>query len=174
LDHPAPDCIANLGDGAVNEQSLSRIPFQLSDEKMILSMARWMKFIGAVKVVSSLLALFVVLVGLIFIGAEMGSGLPGLGKVGRLIGENMVAFFGVGFFALILAVVGIWLGFVLYQAAEDFIQVIRTDAADQDHITAGLIQLTTYFKVSILLAFATVLIAMTAGVVFAIKMAAGS
>jgi hypothetical protein len=155
----------------VNEPSVSHIPFRLSDELMILSMARWMKFIGAVKVVAGLLTLFVVLVGLIFVGAEMGSGLPGLGKVGRLIGENTVIFFSLGVFALVLALAGTWLGFVLYQAAEDFVRVVRTDEADQDYITAGLIQLKTYFKVSILLAFATVLVAMTAGIVIGIKLA---
>jgi len=155
----------------VNEQTLSHIPFKLSDELMILSMARWMKFIGAIKVVTGLLTLFAVLVGLIFVGAEMGSGLPGLGKVGKLIGENRVTFLALGVFALVLALAGTWLGVVLYQAAEDFVRVVRTDEADQDYITAGLIQLKTYFKISILLAFATVLVALTVGIVFGIKYA---
>jgi len=45
----------------VNDNSLSRIPFLIRDELMILSMARWMRFIGVVKVISGLLTGFIVL-----------------------------------------------------------------------------------------------------------------
>ena len=61
------------------------------------------------------------------------------------------------------------LGFVLYQAADDFDRVARTDVADQDYITAGITQLNTYFKVSILLGVATVLVAIAAGIGLAAK-----
>jgi hypothetical protein len=139
---------------------------------MILSMAHWMRFVGLVKLVTSLITLFFVLVGLIFVGAQMGTGLPEMGKFGQLIRENLAVFFSLGLFALLLAIVGVWLGFLLYSAGEDFVRVAKTDEADQDYITAGLIQLKVYMKVSILLALATVLVAATVGGVFAISLAA--
>src|SRR5262249_11459081 len=132
------------GGDALQENSLSRIPFLARDELMIRSMARWMRFIGAVKGISSLATAFLVLVGMIYVGAELGSGLTELGKAGRLVAENQVAFFALAVFALILSVAGAWLGFVLYQAADDFDRVARSDVADQDYITAGVVQLNTY------------------------------
>ncbi len=149
----------------MNENSLSRIPFLVRDELVILSMARWMRFIGVIKVVTGLLLGFIVLVGLIFVGAQLGSrsGLPALGRTGRVVSENPVTFFALGFFALLLTVASTVLGVVLYHAADDFERVARTDVADQDYITAGVMQLNTYFKVSILLGVAAVLVAITAG-----------
>jgi hypothetical protein len=141
---------------------------------VIISMARWMRFIGVVNVVTSLLGAFIVLVGLIYVGAELGTDLPALGKMGRVVAENQVTFFALGVFALILTVAGVWLGFVLYHAADDFDRVARSDVADQDYITAGVIQLNTYFRVSILLAVAGVLVAFTAAVGLAAKLPPGS
>jgi hypothetical protein len=146
----------------LNETSLSRIPFRVRDELIIISMARWMRFIGVVKVVAGLVTGFVFLVGLIYIGAELGTGLPALGKAGRLVSENPVTFFALGVLALVATVVSTVLGVVLYHAADDFERVARTDLADQDNITAGVTQLNTYFKVSILLGAVTVLVAITA------------
>jgi hypothetical protein len=158
----------------VSERALSHIPFRLEDELMIHSMARWMKFIGIVKMVGSLLLLFVALVALIYGGVELGSAPSALGKVGRLLAENKLTFFALAAFTLILAVVGTAMGFVLYQAGDDFDRAVRTDDADQDHVATGLSQLETYFKVSVLLAFAAVLVAMTAGAGLALKYGAGS
>ncbi|MFI5456127.1 MAG: hypothetical protein ACHRXM_11820 [Isosphaerales bacterium] len=158
----------------MKENSLSRIPFLIRDELMILSMARWMRFIGVVKVIGGLVTGFMVLVGLIYVGSELGTGLPALGKVGRLVAENQVVFFAIGSFALILTVVGTLLGFVLYQAADDFERVARGDEADQDYITAGIVRLNTYFKVSILLGLAAVLVAIAAGIGLAAKLSVGS
>jgi len=148
----------------LNEHSLSRIPFRVRDELVILSMARWMRFIGLIKVVFGLLMGFIVLVGLIFVGAELGSGsgLPALGQTGRVVSENPVTFFGLGLFALLLTVASTVLGVILYYAADDFERVARTDVADQDYITAGVTQLNTYFKVSILLGVAAALVGVTA------------
>ena len=148
----------------MNENSLSRIPFRVRDELVILSMARWMRFIGVIKVVTGLLTGFLLMVGLIYVGAELGTGLPALGDLGRVVSENTVTFFALGLFALLLTVAATVLGVVLYHAADDFERVARTDVADQDYITAGVMQLNTYFKVSILLGVAVVLVAMTAGI----------
>jgi len=158
----------------MNEQALSKIPFQLKDELMIHSMARWMKFIGVYNIVVSLLVLFVALVASIYAGVEMVSEPAALGKMGRILAENKLTFFSLGAFTLILGGVGTVMGFLLYQAAEDFDRVVRTDEADQDYITAGLIQLETYFKYCVLLAFAVVLVGMTAGLSLALKYGAVS
>jgi len=153
----------------MNEQALSKIPFQLKDELMIHSMARWMRFIGVYTIVGSLLVLFVALVAVIYAGVEMVSDPAALGKTGRILADNKLTFFSLGAFMLILGGVGTVMGFVLYQAAEDFDRVVRTDEADQDYITTGLIQLETYFKYSVLLTFAAVLVGMTAGLSLALK-----
>jgi len=160
----------------VNERALSHIPFQVEDELMIHSMARWMKFIGIVKIVGALLVLFVALVALIYAGVEMGSSSDSMssGKMGRLVAENKLTFFSLGAFTLILAVVGTAMGFVLYQAAEDFDRVVRSNEADQDYVASGLSQLETYFKVSVLLALAAVLVGLTAGLSLALKYGVGS
>ena len=158
----------------MNENALSRIPFRVRDELVILSMARWMRFIGVIKVVTGLLTGFLLMVGLIYVGAELGTGLPALGDLGRVVSENTVTFFALGLFALLLTVAATVLGVVLYHAADDFERVARTDVADQDYITAGVIQLNTYFKVSILLGVAAVLVAMTAGIALAAKFTIGA
>ena len=166
---------------------MSRIPFRVRDELMIASMARWMRFIGVIKVVSGLVTAFLLLVAIIYIGAELGvasttgSGpaaetgstvtvsIPGANisrivKMRQLISENPVTFSALGAFGLLLAAAGTVLGFILYQAADDFDRVARTDVADQDYITAGITQLNTYLKVSILLGVAAVLVAITAAI----------
>jgi hypothetical protein len=153
----------------VNETSLSRIPFRVRDELVIISMARWMRFIGVIKVVAGLFTGFVFLVGLIYVGAELSTGLPALGNVGRLVSENPVTFFALGLFALIVTVVSTVLGVVLYHAADDFDRVARTDLADQDNITMGITQLNIYFRVSILLGVVTLLVAITAAFALAAK-----
>jgi hypothetical protein len=160
----------------LNEHSLSRIPFRVRDELVILSMARWMRFIGVIKVVIGLLMGFIVLVGLIFVGAELGSGsgLLALGQTGRVVSENPVTFFGLGLFALLLTVASTVLGVILYHAADDFERVARTDVADQDYITAGVTQLNTYFKVSILLGVAAALVGITAAMALFAKISIAS
>jgi hypothetical protein len=159
----------------LNENSLSRIPFRVRDELVILSMARWMRFIGAIKVVTGLFLGFIVLVGLIFVGADLGSGagLPALGKTGRLVSDNPVTFFALGLFALLLTGASTVLGVVLCHAADDFERVARTDVADQDYITAGVSQLNTYFKVSILLGVAAALVGITAAMALFAKISIG-
>jgi hypothetical protein len=170
-----------IGGMTLNANSLSRIPFRVRDEMTILSMARWMRFIGAIKVVGGLVTVFVLLVGIIYIGAVLNAGptpasgspsiavtvgdrtehIP-LDKVRRIVSEHPVRFYALGACALILAVAATVLGFVLYHAGDDFDRVARTDVADQDYIAAGVAQLNTYFKLSILLGVAGALVAITA------------
>jgi hypothetical protein len=179
----------------LNDNTLSRIPFTIRDELMIASMARWMRFIGAVKVVGGLATVFVLLVGIIFGGGALTAGPPTntgadapsitvsvngterkvpLEKVRRIVADNQITFYALGAFGLILGVAGTMLGFVLHQAADSFEHVARTDVADQDYVTAGITQLNTYFKISILLGVAAVLVAITAGLGLVAKISAGS
>lgn len=153
----------------MNANALSRIPFRVRDELMIVSMARWMRFIGVVQVVGGLVAGFFVLVGLIYVGAGLGGDLPVHGKLGRLVADNPITFVALGIFGVIVAAASAMLGFVLYQAADDFEHVARSDVADQDYITAGIRHLGTYFKVSILLSVAATLVAIAVGISLAIK-----
>jgi hypothetical protein len=173
----------------VSEDSLSRIPFRVRDEMTIRSMVRWMRFVGAIKVVGGLVTLFILLVAIVYIGAVLNAGpTPESGsptitvtvgnrtehvpadRLRRLVSENQVTFYALGAFALMLAVAGVVLGFVLYQAADDFDHVARTDVADQDYIAAGVTQLNTYFKVSVLLGVAAALVAVAAGIGLAAKL----
>jgi hypothetical protein len=154
---------------ALNAKALSRIPFRVRDELMIISMARWMRFIGVIQILGGLIAGFFLLVGVIYAGAAPGSDRPALGQVGRLVSENPLAFLILGIVGLVVAVAGTLLGFLLYQAADEFEQVARSDVADQDYITAGIVQLKTYFKVSILLSVAVMLLAIAGGILLAVK-----
>ncbi|HWE40018.1 MAG TPA: hypothetical protein VG406_25935 [Isosphaeraceae bacterium] len=153
----------------MGERALSRIPFLRRDELMILSMARWMRFVGAVKIGASFFTGFLVLVALIFVGAGMSTGRPDFARVERFVAENRLWFGALGVFALLLSVVGMVLGYVLYEAADDFEQVARTDEADVDYTASGLLRLKTYVKVSVLLGVAALLVAIAAGVVLVVK-----
>jgi hypothetical protein len=159
---------------ALNAKALSRIPFRVRDELMIISMSRWMRFIGVVQILGGLVAGFFLLVGLIYAGAAPGNERPGLGQVGRLVAENPFTCLVLGIVGLVVAVAGTLLGFVLYQAADEFEQVARSDVADQDYITAGIVHLKTYFKVSILLSVAAILAAIAGGIVLAVKIQVGT
>src|SRR5262249_15976448 len=100
----------------------------------------------------------------IYVGAGLGTDRPALGELGRLVSENPLTFISVGIVGLAVAVAGTMLGFVLYQAADDFDRVARSDVADQDYITAGILKLKTYFQVSILLSVAAMLAGIAVGV----------
>ena len=56
------------------EENLSRIPFTREEEETISSMARWMRFMAVVGIVSGFLILFVLVLGagLIAAGQELG------------------------------------------------------------------------------------------------------
>jgi hypothetical protein len=158
----------------VSQRALSRIPFLRRDELMILSMARWMRFVGAVKIGASFVTTFLVLVALIFYGAGMSTGRADFARVERVVADNRLWFSALGVFALVLSAAGIVLGYILYQAADDFEQVARTDEADVDYTASGLLRLKTYMKVSVLLVVAAALVAIAAAAVISTKVNAGA
>src|SRR5262249_10197242 len=103
----------------VGADALSRIPFRVRDEMTILSMARWMRFVGAIKVVGGLLTLFLLLVAIIYIGAVLNAGpTPAPGspaitvtvgnrteqipseKLRRVVSENRLTFYALAAFGL--------------------------------------------------------------------------
>jgi hypothetical protein len=155
----------------MSEQALSRIPFLRRDELMILSMSRWMRFIAAVKIIGGFLTVFVLLVALIFVGIGASTGRPELGKLEQFVAENRLLLGGLWIFAMILAVAGTVLGYVLYHAADDFDRVARSDEADQDYVANGLLRLKIYIQVSILLALAGAFVGIAAGAVLFLKIA---
>lgn len=176
-----------------SDKGLSRIPFRVRDEQTISSMARWMHFVGAIQAIGGLLTAFVLLVAIIYIGAALSAGsVPGPGAgvdhcdrrqpigAGRA-GQTGSAGLGEPDHLLRAGCLragarghGTMLGYVLYQAADDFDRVARTDIADQDYIAAGVARLNTYFKVSILLAVAAGLVVVTAAIGLAARLQAGS
>ncbi len=190
---PAMSGRGMIGGMIANDEALSRIPIRVRDEMTILSMARRLRFVGAIKVVGGLLTVFILPVAIISIGAVLNasrtpaSGAPSitvmvgdrtepvpLDRLSRLVSENRITFAALGAFALILSVAGTVLGFVLDQAADDFDRVARTDVADQDDIAAGVARLNAYFKVSILLGVAAVLVTIAAAIGLAARLSAGT
>ena len=90
--------------------------------------------------------------------------------VRRLVTENQAIFYSLAAFAVLAAVVGTALGFVLYQAADNFDRVARTDVADADYIAAGVAELVAYFKWSVLFGLTAVLVAITTVAALAIRL----
>src|SRR5262249_45067333 len=154
------------------DAALSRIPFRVEDEVMILSMARWMRLVGVVQMVLGIWMMFVVLVGLIYAGVALDPAAPGLGKLGPVLAANKLAFAALGVFALIMSALSTTLGYFLAQAADDFDKLARTDVADQDLLTAGLLRLKAYFKLSVMIVVVGFLVGLTVGLSLAVKYAA--
>lgn len=154
---------------STTETSLSRIPFRLEDERMIASMARWMRFIATITIVGGFLMILLTLTGTIVVSYALRTGTIHLGKIEPLIRANPVVFGSLGFFSLITAVMTIVAGFALHQAGEDFDHVARTDTADQDYVADGLAKLKSYFKVIVVVQIASMFVAMAAAASLAAK-----
>ena len=96
---------------STTETSLSRIPFRLEDERMIASMARWMRFIATITIVGGFLMVLLTLVGATVVSHALRTGTIHLGKIEPLIRENPLVFGALGVFSLITAVMTIVAGF---------------------------------------------------------------
>jgi hypothetical protein len=147
----------------VSDAALARIPFRAQDELMIESMARWMRFIGMVMIISGLLMVFLIVVfttALVFAPPLLELQ---MGKVGEFVRSNRALLTGLAAATAVLTLVSIYAGNLLCQAADDFDKVVTTDVADQSFVAAGLDKVRLYFQVIVLAAVASVVVALVAG-----------
>jgi magnesium-transporting ATPase (P-type) len=143
------------------EEKLSRIPFTREEELTISSMARWMRFMAVVGIVAGILMLFFVVLGVGLFSAARGLGQASpkwteldkfFNQAGAWLYVLLAAF-------LLAAVVSLWQNFALYHAGDYFHLVAGTDVADLDYLSRGLDKLRTFFKIQVLVAVITVVVA---------------
>jgi hypothetical protein len=143
----------------MSQQSLARIPFLPAEELTILSMARWMRFIALITIVSALAMLFAISVALVFgtfatvpATVRIGKGADVLViKVGYLILAMVTA--------VVASLVNLYVGLTLYQAADDFEHVVLSDSADQQYLSHGLERLKRYFQIFVCVSALTFVLA---------------
>ena len=152
------------------DEPITRVPFSVQEEHTVASMARWMRFMGAVGIVGGMLMLFLLVAGIGFYSVAHVIGSPStssalsrvLDEVGAWIWLVALAF------AAVIAVT-LWQNFTLFHAGDDFHLVAATDTADVDYLARGLDRLRTFFMVQVLAVVVTlVLVFGTAIVVFAL------
>ncbi len=143
----------------MTEEKLSRVPFTVADEQMVASMAKWMRFIAIVTILSGLLMLFSCLLALVF-GSTIVNEFAGAGKLGQLgdfIAAHQTMLLVWLLVSLVLSAASTYSGFVLSQAAEHFASVAKTDEADQDYLAAGFVSLKTFFMIQVTIALLSML-----------------
>lgn len=128
------------------EKALSRIPFTLQDELMIISMAKWMRFIAVFNIIVGALVIAAVAAVYAWKGQEIQNLL--MNKVGT--GQVVVLLAGVAVLIVLLCALAVWSGKILYDAADNFDLVAKTDIADQDYLAAGFSKLKTYFTIVVI------------------------
>jgi hypothetical protein len=146
-------------------ENLSRIPFTRAEEETIRSMARWMRFMAVVGIVVCILMLFFVVLGagLFSAGRGLVQASPKWAEVERFfedVGSWLYVLLGV---FLLAAIVSLWQNFALYHAGDSFHLVADTDVADVDYLTQGLDKLRTFFKIQVLVAVISVVVAFVVG-----------
>ena len=155
----------------MSEGSLMRSPFAAADELTIISMARWMRFIAIVTIISGLLTFTAVIVGVFFVGLMT---VPLTLRVGHgadlLVVHRGYLMLG-ACFALALSLVNLYIGSVLYQAADAFDRVAQTDEADQKYLAFGVERLKRYFQTFVVLAILAFLVGVAVVAGFAIHAA---
>lgn len=141
----------------MSSRSLSRIPFDPREERVLGGLARWMGLLGRFQIVASVF-IFVVLLavtGLVttveVIEPMTQTGeepLVSVGEVSRGAVAMVIAIV-VGFSLLFLRG-----GMLLLNAAEELEAVVGTDEMDQDHLEDALSKLRTYFVLESILMIA--------------------
>jgi hypothetical protein len=144
---------------SLSERSLSRIPFDPREERVIDSMARWMGMLGRFQVLAGGFMLLLVIGGFLAYGttealeqAEPAATetTPPLISLGDI--DPVAAWVTAGVFALVGALV-LRGGILLTDSAEDFERMIhRSEDLAQHHLEGALRQLRAYFVVETLLA----------------------
>lgn len=138
------------------DRSVSRIPFDPREERVIDGLARWMGVLGRFQVLAGgvlLLSILGVAIAYATTGAPAPDAAasdttPPLVRLGEVPLEAIAAI------AIGVLVVGAILmrgGVLLTDAAEDLERVIHTDDLDQHHIENALRRLRAYFRMELLL-----------------------
>lgn len=141
----------------MSSRSLSRIPFDPREERVLGGLARWMGLLGRFQIVGAVF-LFVVLLAVtglvttVEVIEPMTQGgeepLVSVGEVSRTAVALVVAAV-VGFSLLFLRG-----GMLLLNAAEELETVVGTDELDQHHLEDALSKLRTYFVLESILMIA--------------------
>jgi hypothetical protein len=147
------------------EENLSRIPFTREEEETISSMARWMRFMAVVGIVSGFLILFVLVLGagLIAAGQELGESSSKWADLKKLIDETGLLLYCILAIFLLMVIAALWQNFALYHAGDYFNLVARTDVADLDYLARGLDKLRIFFKIQVVVVLVTVAVAFGTG-----------
>jgi len=139
----------------MSTRSLSRIPFDPREERVVAGLARWMGLLGRFQVVASVF-IFVVLLAVTGIvttieviePATAAAGEEPLVSIGEVSRTAIAAVIGVIVVFSLLFLRG---GMLLLSAAEDLETVVTTDELDQHHLEGALRRLRTYFVLESLL-----------------------
>ncbi|GAB5547075.1 MAG: hypothetical protein RLO52_31565 [Sandaracinaceae bacterium] len=142
----------------MSSRSLSRIPFDPREERVLGGLARWMGLLGRFQIVASVF-IFVVLLGVTGLVTTVEVIEPMTQSAGEapLVSVGEVSR---GAVALVIAVVvGFSLlflrgGMLLLNAAEELEAVVGTDELDQHHLEDALSKLRAYFVLESILMIA--------------------
>lgn len=150
----------------MSDASLVRIPFRPEDELTILSMVRWMRFIAVLTIIVGFLALFAVLTTTFFMSFALIPVTMRLGEGAEAVVIERQYLVVAAIAAIVMSAVNIYLGFILYEAADNFEQMVRTDLADQAYLAQGLDSLRRYFQIFVAVAVLTFLVGAAVAVAF--------
>lgn len=100
--------------------------------------------------------------------AVLGIGLVSAASWGREASPQVIQDFGPLLYLmlaifLLAGAAALWQNFALYHAGDSFQAVAETDVADVDHLADGLDRLRLFFKIQVLVAVVTVVVAFVAG-----------
>lgn len=141
----------------MSTRSLSRIPFDPREERVITGLARWMGRLGRFQIVASVFVFVVLLAvtGIVttvqVIEPAAGASEAPLVSVGE-ISRNAIAGVVVG--VIVFSLLFLRGGMLLLGAAEDLETVVGTDELDQHHLEGALRRLRSYFILESLLMLA--------------------
>ncbi len=138
----------------MSTRSLSRIPFDPREERVIAGLARWMGRLGRFQIVAAAFV-FVVLLGVTGVATTIemmepaaASGEQPLVSVGEVSREAVAAVVAA---VVVLSLVFLRGGMLLLGAAEDLETVTASDELDQHHMESALRKLRSYFVLESLL-----------------------
>jgi hypothetical protein len=145
------------------ERSLSRIPFDPREERVIDSVSRWMGVLGRFQVLAGGLLLLLVMGVAIAYGTtealpepSASDTTPPLVSLGEVQMKTLVW---IGAAVAFLGAVVLRGGILLIDAADDLERIVHSDDADQQHLEMAMRRLRSFYRIEILLAAAIVALA---------------